>query len=567
MDPTFRLLIDQEFPKINREVCEGLATVVIPRAEEYIDQVFRAAAKSFPEGLEYTGYVRCTPHEEYEEITRVKNNKRFYDLAKSNIYMVKYFFRYDGVDLPPRYIYLPFVNEAGILYIGGSMFHVSPVITDVVISPTHHTVFIRLIRDRIVFERQYHSMVINGVKETEHVSWAMIHRMKKSGRKIQDTTKAKTCAVHYLLAKYGLRKSLEKFFQVTEVIVGREEINEKHYPKDDWVICESTQLKPATFIYPVYNPTAIKVAIPKEQWNQDVKIFMLGFFYVVDHFPTRIHPSYVDRTETWMILLGHIISSGHYGDGKLYDLICDHLESVDHYVDPIVAEKLAHIGYQVNDFYELLALIIKHFNEWVANYAEINVSLYGKTMEILYYVLFNVTSAIFNLNFKLNKLASKKKLMTKDGQVQRMTARDVIELMGNYLKHGEIFRVRRDNVAVNSVSYSGDNKYPKITSVCGLQQSTPGARRQSHKNTVIDETKRLHVSQLDAGSVLFLSKTNPTPTSHANLFIRIDLGNGEILPKEKFKPLLAKVGALFKYPLKGAGHDDTYDVIDSDREE
>ncbi len=63
----------------------GLATVNMEKSEEYVDSVFRSASRSFPPGLVYQGYERCTPYEEYAEITKIRNNKRAFDLAKSDL--------------------------------------------------------------------------------------------------------------------------------------------------------------------------------------------------------------------------------------------------------------------------------------------------------------------------------------------------------------------------------------------------------------------------------------------------------------------------------------------------
>jgi hypothetical protein len=536
----FKQLIEDNTPQMNRDVCDGLACYYMDKVEEYIDAVFKSAAKSFIPGLEYTGeYERCTPQEEYIEATRPKNNKRVYDIATSYVYMVKYKFTYEGIELPPRYIYLPYVTDGGLIYLSGTLYHISPVITDNVISPAYNSVFIRLLRDRIVFERSYHSVVVDNVKETTHVAWANIYKMSKAIKKVPPTTKAKPTAIHYLLAKYGFSEMFRKYLGFVPVI-GESEITLAKYPADKWIICQSIELQPRSWQGDYYNPTHIRLAIPRERWNPDTLAFVTGFFYVVDYFPDRIKIAYIDNKNRWMILLGHVIFSGMYGDGKLYDLIKEHFESLDECVDSIVIHKLAEIGYNIENFYDLLALIVTNFNKWAVNAAESNMSLYGKSLEILYYVMFDITSAIFKTIFKLNKAATKKKLI----------AKEIVKIMNRHLKTGPIFGLTRGNIAISTVSYSGDNKYPKITSILGIQQSAAGATRGKSTRTVVDSTKRLHVSSIEAGSILYLSKSNPTPNSKANPFMEVNLSNSKIVAKEEYKELLEHTENLLKGKLK-----------------
>jgi hypothetical protein len=523
MDRFMTEIIDEHVPKVNPAIMNGLATVFIPLAPAYIDTVFRSASKGFPVGLEYVSYERCTPQEEHAIITRPKNNKRTYDLGRSDIFLVKYFFKFNGEDLPPRYMYLPFVGPGGIIYLGGSMFHLSPVMTDKVISPGFNSVFVRLLRDKVNFERCSHTIIINGVAETRSIVWSQLHRKPPNANKMPPTTKAKPSVVHYLLGKYGFAEMFQKYAGFVPII-GEDEINEHTYPRDRYVICESTQIQLKTCIGNFYDATRIKVAVPVEYWNDFTSSLVAGFYYVVDHFPSYVKARYVNDNKNWMILLGHIIHNGAYGAGKLYEQVNEHYSSLDQYVDSIIVLKLKEIGYEADIFYDLLALIVKHFNFWITESSENVTSLFGKTLEVLYYALYDVTAAIFKTNFKLNKLASKKVL----------TSKEIIETMNKQLKIGAVFGLTRANIAMSSVSYCGDNMYAKITSVVAQQLNISGVTRGKKSRTIIDETKRFDASMLEVGSLLFLSKSNPTPAVRASMHMNIDLATGTILPKPQF---------------------------------
>lgn len=536
MNKLFARLCEENTPRVNSPVMDGLAVTYMRHAEEYIDKVFRSASKSFPEGLKYLGYERCTPEEEYLESTKIKNNKRSFDLAKSDLYLVKYSFSYMDQPIPNRYIYLPFVNDGAILSLGGSRFAITPVISDKVISPGFDNLFVRLLRDKIIFKRTYHAVVINGKRETNHVIWSQIYRKNRSGKKPAATTKANTAIAHYLFAKHGFSAVFQKYCGFVP-IVGTTEITPENYPEDQWIICESTKVKPKTFIGDFYTASEMKLAVPKDQWNNITKGLVVGFFYVVDHFPNRLLPTYLDSINTWMILLGHIVFSGHFGENKLYQNILEHFISLDDYIDTIVTEKLKECNYEVNDFYDLLVLVISEFNSMVLDNTNSANSMYGKNLEVLYYVLYDITASIFKVNFRLGKLASKK---------NPLTMNDVIETFNRNVKPGAIFGLASGKIITESVSYSGDHKYFKITSKITEQESLPGATRGKGKRLSVGVDKHLDISMVEAGSVLFLSKSNPSPTNRINPFVELDITTGTILPNGKFTELRNRTQSALK---------------------
>jgi len=534
MNNLFSKMCEIYTPKLNKEVVDGLAFYRMKDAEFYIDTVFHSASKSFPPGLVYEGYERCTPQEEFEEVTKIKTNKRIFDLAKSDIYSLKYYFSFEGVKLPPRFIHLPFVREGGLFSLGGALYQVTPVLSDKVISPGYDSVFVRLLRDKINFKRCYHAVVINNIRETSHVIWSKIHRKPRDTKKVPITTKAATSLSHYLFVKYGFTKTFEKYCGFVP-IVGTDDILDSTYPPDKWMIVESSKVKPKTYIGEFYEPTTIKLVIPIDKWTPLVKGLVVGFFYVVDHFPNRFKPGYLDSTNLWAILLGHIVFSGLYGENKLYDNMMEHFSSLDDYVDSIVLEKLKETTNGIEDFYDLLAYILGNFNNMVLNSENTISSMYGKSLEILYYMLYEVTYGIFNVNFKLSKLANKKQLIVKD----------VIEAFNKNIKPGAIFSLTSGKIITEPVTYCGDHKFPKVTSKITEQESLPGGTRGSTKRLKVGEDKFVDVSMIEAGSVLYLSKSNPTPTNHINPFVCLNPYTGVIMPNPKFVDLLNKTSNLF----------------------
>lgn len=522
MDRLFSKMVDSDTPKFNRAVVDGLVCTYMEYSLEYIDRVIKTAM-THPD-IEYLGYQLCTPKEEYNEITKNRSNRRTYDIAKSDIYLVKYMFAFKGEPLPPKYLYLPYVNDGGIIHLKGAKMHLNPVLCNKVISPSFNSLFVRLLRYKINFKRCYHAVYIDDIRQAGNVVWSDIYIRVASG-KLPATTKANSTVIHYLLGKYGFNGVFEKYHGFIPV-VGNDEINTKNYPKDKWVICRSTNFKPKTHIEPVHDGVDIRVAIPKDKFNDSVKTTLIGFYYVADHFPDRVKLDMLDSTYIWKILLGHILFSGSYGENKLFADIDEHYSTIDEYVDSIVREKLHESGCMVNDFYDLLAYINANFNAFIMNNESSSLNMYGKSLEVLYWTLYEVTSDIFRVSFKLNKPNLR----------SPMTHKNVIEIFNKNMRMRAIRSLTSNGIVIEAVGYCGDNKYFKITSKVTEQESM-NISSGGKSRTSLGPDKHIHPSAIEAGNVLFLAKSDPTPCNKINPYIRLDLKTGTIVPNPKFEEL------------------------------
>jgi hypothetical protein len=540
MDNLFAELLEQNTPKTNPYIMNSIATVYMKDAEEYIDNVFKSAARSFPKGLEYLGYEVCTPQEEYNMVTKVRNNERTFDLAKSDLYTVRYKFNFEGKRIPDRFIYIPYVDDGGIIHLNGTRYHVTPVLSDKVISPSHDNIFVRLLRDKIIFRVCYQTIVVNGESKPCNVVWSRIYRRKATSKnKVPNTTEAVTTVAHYLFAKYGFTEAFRKFAGFVPV-VGESDINFESYPEECWTIVQSTQVKPRTYIGENYFGSNIRLAIPNDKWNPATENLVAGFFYIVDHFPTRFNPTMLDIKGIWMILMGHIVFSGNFGENRLHDSISEHFVSLNDYVDDSVKNKLKEIGYNIEDFYDLLALIMMEFNDLVMKSGNNSTSMYGKNLEVLYYMLLTITSGIFLMSFDLGKIQLKRPV----------TEKDVEKMMNQKLKPRAIFDITNNGIILENVSYSGDSKYATLTSKIVEQEGSSGGKRGKPRRAVVGENKHIDTSMVEAGSILYLSKNNPTPTNRINPYVNIDISTGTILPNPKFVELIHHTTNLLKGKIK-----------------
>jgi len=533
MDSELARLIELDTPKLSPLICNGLAIEHMKDIDKYVDQMFRVASKGFPEGLTYNGFKRCTPQEEFYEVTKKKGPKRTFDVARSDIFMVKFFFTYKGEELPPRYINLPFVSDAGCIVLGGSRFNISPILSDRVISVGVSNIFVRLLRARLTFERTSQHYIIDGRRETVQTVWALIYNKSARMKKLRPTVKANTTMMHYLFCKYGFADTFLRFGNCRPVL-GGEEINKTSYPEEEWVICSSTQAKPK-YWKGYYTPAIVRVAVRKEELTPAVRNMLGGFFYIADYFPTRIVPERiksVNEKREWMVLMGHILFSGTIHEGELHDAIADHLASLDAYLDDILISKLFDIGVEVNDIYQLFAVIVEKFNDWLLAAADKVNSMLDKELSIRYYTMYQISAAIFNLYFKL-KAASKKDL----------TAKEIITMMNMTLKTGLVYSMTRNHGEVSTISSPGDNKAFKITSMLVPQAGSNRLNGKKDRTMISDPAMRLHSSVAEIGCYANLPKSAPDGRSRINPFL--DVGpKGEVLRKPEHIELMDQVQAM-----------------------
>jgi hypothetical protein len=515
MDKHLFALAGDRTPKFNPLIVDGLAVQQMKNVEGYVDRIFQCAALGFPEGLEYLGFRRVTPQEEHNEVLRkLKAPRSTVEMSESHLYMVEYAFSYQGERLEPRYLYLPYVSDAGLITIRGSVFSISPVLADKTISVGADTIFIPMACGKLTFNRQIHNFKKNGESRSVYVVSSQIHNHKEKRVKGQPQTRFRVGAdhtmMHYLLCKYGLTRTFATYGNA-EVTVGYSDtINEINYPVDQWVICASTKMKPKALREKFYVSSDIRIAIPIEQYTQTTESMIGGFFYVVDFFPQRVEPEYVDEPRLWMTLLGFAIF-GHGGsEGRLVEDIHDHLISLDKYLTGEIREALSDEDIFVENIYDFFVFIIENMNEKVTNSAASLSTMYGKKLMVLRYVLFEIQRAIFTLMFQLQSSAKK-----------NLTKTEIINLMRRQLKTELIIDITKKHREVTSVSCPGDNKFYKITSVLVPQTSSSGDNNSKAKSNLVDPAKFLHSSIAEVANYAGMPKSDPIGKSRVSPYLRL----------------------------------------------
>jgi hypothetical protein len=570
MHPNLVNHIRQATPQLNMDLAEGLARVHMENVCEYVDSVFHSAAHGFPPGLKYEGYRVCDYAEEWRASLKPRNKKRkvktppgaknsgskTYDMSRTDFFLMELSFSFQGKPLSKRYIYLPFVGQGGSIYISGTKWFISPVLADRTISIGMEQIFVRLLRDRLTFSRIGARFKQNNqVKRTDLVHSRIYHKSKDKDK--QASNNAFTTMPHYLFCKYGFAGTLQKYLGITPTVGYH---LDQSLDPNEWDIYTSQGIPPKGMTrrkkFIEWRAPDIQVAIRKTEHNQAVIPYIAALFYVADYFPRQITPELVNLPEGWIAPMGYMLFSENNNRGKIEEAVRKHLSSLDDYADSMVVDNMASIGLNITDIYDFFAIITDKFATWVSNNQDKVNSMYNKELSVLYFVLFDVTKAIFNLFFAL-KANSRKDL----------TERDIEKHMKENLKPGMCYQLGKSHGEVTSISYSGDNMAFKATATLTPQTATSKqVKKTGERGTANDPGKRLHPSMAEVGGISCMTKADPTGQSKMNHWMLLDETKTGIRRNPKFEAMLDMIAlnelttrSLFQQP-----SDEMFDEIEID---
>lgn len=550
MDSALHAFIKDDMPPLNKKLADGLATTEIPKAPAWVKKLFKSIEETFPPGLEWDMH-RCSSREEYREATHrshktARNRQRSsFDIAESQVYMMRLSFKYKGKQLKNRYLYLPYVSDGGFITISDSRYTISPVAADRVISIMKKAIFARLIKSRFNVNRISQNYNLDDEEVHAHVVWSKIHQKKVNrDRHDPDTIIAESTLAHYLFCKYGIIDAFRRFAGCDVVVGSEESITTEKYPKSNWIIARTSRIrsvpKPTSKRRDVTKSSHVRIAIPREQMTPMAHNLLGAFFYIADRFQHRVDELPIhttnqndmkldDEKRMWLIVLGHLISptAGH---GKVLKEMEGHIRSLDEYIDPIVREQLSNVGFDVSNVYQLFAALIERFDTMLLDGRKHLSSMYGKELNVLYFVLFEISRSIVELGFRMLKLTEEPNL----------TPEKIDSILGQQIRTNAIFRMYKSTGAVAANSYPGDNKIMKITLMLMPQQQANKSKNKKRSGLQLDDPmNQMHMSVVEHGGAFNLLKGHPSGWFRLNIFTPLSPDN-VMQRHEKYRDMMDK---------------------------
>ena len=307
------------------------------------------------------------------------------------------------------------------------------------------------------------------------------------------------------------------------------------YSGTDKVIIHPAGSAPQGFIKgkTIYKPSTIKFVVDQDKYDEKVLYCIGNIFYIIDNFPEAISIDELDSTVIWKRLLAEIIHSGNHGLAYLSEKINAHFNDLNSQFDTITVNKLADVNVQANSLIQLLAVIFDNFNNWIMSAS--SRSLYhNKTYEVESFVLANLTSRITRIVLDINKEELRTGGLPLDDKV-------VASIFRKYFLTRRIFSLKNEKQFVSTIEYSGDHYYPKKTAIV-VQQESDFVDVKGEVNT--SEKKKIVASMATVGSILGLSKSNPTPLIRLNPYVNVDPVTGTILPHPELNHIIEATDKL-----------------------
>ncbi len=508
---------------LNPLLAEGIVVSHMKEVESFYNLILNCAFNGSGgrggegpiKGFEYVGMERCSPEEQFRHSTKKVRNKRICDLSRSYVFMVKLTFRWQGEPII-RYLYLPYVRDAGSIELSGSCFIIHPVLDNPDISATHDSIFVRLLRSRFNVKSMAGAFIKDGEYSACRLLTAIMHNkpIDKTTERYGQLSKVRPNLAHFLFAKHGLREAFKRYAKAEVYCVSEKEIIPEDFPKTEWIHCS-----PLVRSMDSSRPTPL-LLIRRAHWNNVTESLVGGFYYIYNIFMDRIQADYItsdeDEINLWRILLGHVTFKSDASESKVLADTHDHMNSLDYYIDTASHEDLRRSNLEVNDLYELFAYLMENF--FTLTTQSDDSSMAGKRLNTLRYVCGRLISQTFLCLFNIINVMNK----------PRVTIESFRRIFNKNLSHDLIFRINSDGVIVQAASASMDNMAMNITNHIVPQNET-ASKVKGSKISNNDPTLRLDASVAEFGSLVHQPKNNPTGRNRLNLWSNINR-NSELIP-------------------------------------
>jgi len=451
MNRVLKRTMSENTPIINKKITDGTAKAVLSDIPMYLDGFFRSSLASLDPKIDfkYLGFRRITPKEEYRDIILKREGTIAYDLSHNNVYIIELRFEYAG-KIIARPLYLPYAKRGNIMVMGGANYHITPVLSDTVISPSSSGIFMRLLKAKLNFTSRSRYYIVNGEKVTGSVIYGEI--LKPNQKQITDRIGRPLPATSlYLLGKYGLMETLRKYGGISDMIITTD-VN-VNIP-EEYTIYESTGIKPRGLKAVPYIPHNMRIAVIGDNINKSfVNNLIFGVIYAMDILPelaidaTNIINSKAVKTELsfWKIALGRIIYKNSFSVTRITQDMLTHFNALDGYIDTAINTKLREAGIVVNNFFDLLALLISKYNEWVLTSNEYNSNIENRYIDILYYITYEIVIGFNRVILSLNKRITK---------TNNIGYKEVAKIISNELGSKKIYGLTKStapNLAITSI--------------------------------------------------------------------------------------------------------------------
>lgn len=395
MNRVLRAVMEAFTPKVSKEI-DGIIEDEISGLPDFLDNIFRNSIKLLLPGiqLEYIGWERMTPK---EEIKFVSSTRYVHDIADSNLYMVKFLFRFNKTEIIEKPLYLLYGERGNITKLSGTKYVMSHIISDRSISPSANGIFLKLMISKLNFAGTLKSVLRNGEKfpiTLIHAKILLLTIEDKLGKPI-------TPVYLYLLCNYGL-----SHFDNELIIFDDKRTIDMDVYNVYTTVYGVQGGKPRGHMDSGYVPHKISIAIKKEKDNLNLIGCLL---YCLDMLPDlgkdliKRYGKVTEEKEFFTIALARLLYKESYSMYRMLEDTKQHLYSLDGYLDILTRKNLTFLDIHVSDFFQLLQVITDKYHDLVINFKDYHNNLGNKYMDILSYISYDIYYTFNKCMLRINR--------------------------------------------------------------------------------------------------------------------------------------------------------------------
>ena len=511
--------ISNNIPRYNDYLLRGFMHEQISGAAEFVSTMFGEAVKLFCGVIEYKGYRIFTPERRAEYELTTRDGCR---VTTSDLLLVEYLFSYKGIEYPIP-LYIPYLRN-DVIMIEDTIYVLQRSIREQAFSRNASGVTMKVIRQPIPFYNNTHyrlESVTDDWFSNEFVPTTSIHRTQRTNKRKMP----KETIIHYLLCKFGLVETLNRFDLTTEDCSFVTEISND---TEEYRYFAAKYAKKKQVIDMFLKIRKDKITQPK------ISKLIASILYTVSNISFQKHKLeslYEPTGVIFRIILGKIIHGNSVSEIQGKKKVDTHIASVDSYLDPITRKRLSSYNIVVNDIYDLLQYVFSEI-EKLSRISHTN--LYTTRIDYLEELLVDtivrgVYSRWYDAVRRLGGVA--------EIDPKKFNEKEVKKILN--IPDTLITKLSRSSVVQKSPPAYGDNALVGwlISKMRQSGLSTSG-------NIINSPDHKFHPSQVIVESCNAFSKTNPGAAGSINPYLQITKDGSVIQPNyseeidelEKFLP-------------------------------
>lgn len=575
-----KLYDDIQLDEMNPDILSGIARKLGSDTPGFIDDLWRHSLKSLPADMKENDVIRYLGYDIIPIEKRTMKEKSTiyspgrksdiapikYPVSRSNSIPINFKFqvkRGDVYEDAYAFMRVPYIGRNGIVKLSGTDYYVTPVLSDVLITPDKGGVFVK--PDTIKFKVKTVNVTITYYGPDSDRFDRILTSIVVSDQMRGDPAKSSEQAIFgspklpvhlYIIYKFGLEEVYGKEIH----IIHEKEVESYH--KNGYHIYSVPSINPKGHLKWV--KSEYLVAVKEQPDGNDIKVIS-SVLQVLYFFPSSgrdmvYNLNTANEAGYWEVAIGRMIYKGLKSESFTLREVRNLFAKFQTFISGRIASKLEGIGFeQTTDFFVFLRELLEKLDSMKASHLEYVNSFSHREIDIYYYLLFPYIVGITKIMNAISKSWKSGRGFTRD-QFYGITTKE-------YSNETLLRKISKSPIALtlSKMEASSDNIAFKMTTTMIPQEIGKGVdRKASNKNQDIipKNMQGLHASFSYIGNLLKLSNSVPVALGSINPFINIDT-NGRFVFTDEDKFVMEKTDSM----LNATGRDiDNADLLTSDTE-